>query len=99
MRDLFFIVDEIDFTSYSVDNIPFILGDRLDVLDTLGKVSSKLFDWFSKKQSKANPNKCHLLTSATTSTAIKIKDNERLNNESEKLLGVTIDNKLNFNNH
>ena len=31
VRDLFFIVDEIDFTSYSVDNIPFILGDRLDM--------------------------------------------------------------------
>ena len=48
---------------------------------------------------KANPDKCHLLTSATASIAIKIKDNEILNSESEKLLGVTIDNKLNFNNH
>ena len=31
MRDLFFIVDVIDFTSYPVDNTPFILGDRLDM--------------------------------------------------------------------
>ena len=48
---------------------------------------------------KADPDKCHVLTSATASIAIKIKDNEILNSESEKLLGVTIDNKLNFNNH
>ena len=48
---------------------------------------------------KANPDKCDLLTIVTTSIVIKIKDNETMNSESEKLLGVTIDNKLNFNNH
>ena len=37
--------------------------------------------------------------SATTSIAIKIKDNEMLNSESKNQLGMTIDNKLNFNNH
>ena len=48
---------------------------------------------------KGNPDKCNLLTSATASIAIKIKYNEILNSKSEKLLGVTIDNKLNFNNY
>ena len=48
---------------------------------------------------KANPDKCHPFTSATTSIAITIKDNEILNSETEKLLGVTIYNKLNFSNH
>ena len=46
---------------------------------------------------RENPDKCHLLTSA--SIAIKIKDNEILNSETEKLLLVTIDNTLTFNNH
>ena len=41
---------------------------------------------------KTNPDKCHLLTSSTNFIAIKIKDNEILNSESEKLLGVTKDN-------
>ena len=45
---------------------------------------------------KANPDKCHLLTSATASIAIKIKDNEIRNREKEKLLRVAIDNKLNY---
>ena len=98
--DLFFIVNEIDFASYADDNTPFVSGDRLDdVLDCLEKESTKLFGWFSKYQMKANPDKCHLLTSATASIAINIKDNEILNSEGEKLLAVTIDNKLNFNNH
>ena len=100
MCDLFFIVDEIDFASYAGDNTPFVSGDRLDdVLDSLEKASPKLFDWFSNNQMKANPDKCHLLTIATTSIAIKVKDNEILNDESEKLQGLAIDNKLRFINH
>ena len=48
---------------------------------------------------KVNRDKCHLLTSTFASIVIKIKDIEILNSKSEELLGVTIDNKLNFNNH
>ena len=48
---------------------------------------------------KANPDSCHLLTSVTASIAAKIKDNEILNSEIEKLLAVTMENKLNFNIH
>ena len=48
---------------------------------------------------KGNPDKCNLLTSATASIAIKIKYNKILNSKRKKLLGVTIDNKLNFNNY
>ena len=43
---------------------------------------------------KTNSDKCHLRTSATASIAIKIKNNEILNSEIEKLLDLTIDNKL-----
>ena len=88
---LFFKVEKIDFaSSYADDDTPFVSGYRLDdVLDSLDKASSKLFGMFSN----------NLLTSYTTSIAIKIKYNETLNSESEKLLGMTIDNKLNFNNH
>ena len=100
MCDLFFIVNEIDFAIYASDSTSFIMGDRLDdVLDSLENVSLKLFDLFSNNEIKANPYKCHLITSATASVALNIKDNEILNSESEKLLGVAIDNKLNFNNH
>ena len=100
MCDLFFIVNEIDFGIYASDSTSFIMGDRLDdVLDSLENASLKLFDLFSNNESKANPYKCHLITSATASVALNIKDNEILNSESEKLLGVAIDNNLNFNNH
>ena len=45
---------------------------------------------------KTNLDKCHLSTTATVSIAIKIKDNEVMKSESEKLLRVAIDNKLSF---
>ena len=100
MCDLFFIVNEINFASYADDNTSFVSGDRLDdVLDSLENASLKLFEWFSNNQMKVNPYKFHLLTSATACIAIKIKINEIPNSESEQLLGVTVDNKLNFNNH
>ena len=102
MCDLFFIVSDIDFASYagdntpfvSGDNTPFVSGDRLDdVLDSLENASLKLFDWFSNNQIRENSDKHHLLTSVTASKAINIKDNEILNSENEKLLGLTMDNK------
>ena len=48
---------------------------------------------------KANPDKCHLLTSTTASMDIRIKANKTLNSASEKLLDVAIHNKFNFNKH
>ena len=98
MCHLFFKINEI---ANSVDdNTPFVSDDRLDdVLDSLENASLNVFDWFSNSQTKTNPDKCHLLTSATASIIIKIKDNEILDSDSEKLLGVIIDRKLNFINH
>ena len=82
---------------YQDDNTPFVSGHRLeDVLDSLENASLKLFGWFSNNEMKTNLDKCHLPTTATASIAIKIKDNEVLKSESEKLLRVTIDNKLSF---
>ena len=50
---------------------------------------------------KANPDKCHLLTSSMTPTSINIKGQGHIinNSKSKKLLGVTFDCKLNFNVH
>ena len=65
-------------------------------LDSLENAPLKLFSWFSNNEMKTNLDKCHLPTTATASIATKIKDNEVLKSESEKLLRVAIDNKLSF---
>ena len=100
MRDIFIIVKEIDLANYADYNTSFLFGDTLDdVLVSLENTSSKHFGWFSSNQIKANPDKSYLLISAATSSNIKIRDNEMFNSDSEKLLVVTIDSKLNVNNY
>ena len=47
---------------------------------------------------KANPGKCHLLSKNGNFEA-NINENRISNTKFEKLLGVTFDNRLNFNHH
>ena len=49
--------------------------------------------------SKANPDKPQLLLTSKGEASIKIDDTNIKNSSSEKLLGVSIDNKLTFNGH
>ena len=100
MCDLFLIVNDIDFANYADDNTPFIFGNNpIEVLKCLEDASDKLFEWFSNNQMKANPDKCHVLTSSMTPTSINIKGYVSYNSLCETLLGVTIDSKLSFNAH
>ena len=58
-----------------------------------------LFQWFSDNQMKANISKCHLLVNKKDEVTIKIGDTEIKNCEYDKLLGIKVDTKLNFNEH
>ena len=100
MCDLFRIVNDLDFANYADDNTPFVFGNNpIEVLKCLEDASDKLFEWLSNNQMKANPDKCHLLTTSMTPTSINIKGYVINNGLREKLLGVTIDSKLSFNAH
>ena len=48
---------------------------------------------------KSNNDKCHLLISSPNEVSIKIGCDEVFNEKSVKLLGVTIDQNLNFTEH
>ena len=58
-----------------------------------------LFKWFSDNQMKANISKCHLLVNKKDEVVIKLGKTEIKNSEYEKLLGIKVDTKLNFNEH
>ena len=58
-----------------------------------------LFKWFSDNQMKTNINKFHLLVNKKDKVTISIEDKEIKNSEYEKLLGIKVDTKLNFNKH
>ena len=48
---------------------------------------------------KTNEDKCHLIVRTSELTEIQIGEFSIKNNGSEKLLGINIDSKLNFNCH
>ena len=98
--DLFFIMNETDFASYADDNTPYRTANTLDeVIQSLEHDSMMLFQWFSDNQMKANISKCHLLVNKKNEVTIRIGDTEIKNSEYEKLLGIKVDAKLNFNEH
>ena len=95
---MFFMVDNVDIASYVDDNTPYSVGkSQCDLETKLNKASVKLFKWFHENALKANHEKCHFLSSfginANFSLPACILENIL------KLLGVTIDRKLNFNEH
>ena len=55
--------------------------------------------WFNENYMKSNNDKCHLLISSPNDVSIKIGKDEIVNKKSVKLLGVTIDQNLNFSEH
>ena len=57
-----------------------------------------LFYWFVNNQMKANPDKCHLLTSSSDKVSTCV-DNYNIESSKCELLGIKIDSKLNFNTH
>ena len=48
---------------------------------------------------KANPDKCHLLTSNSDKVSICVENYNIKSSKCEKLLGIKVGNKLNFNTH
>ena len=86
--------------NYADDTTPYTGGKNTqDVITSLENCALVLFKWFEKNLMKANSDKSHLLLSTSTSSTANINGDIIKNSESEKLLVVTIDYKLNFEEH
>ena len=98
--DLFWIMCQTYFASYGDDNTPYALGDSIDdVIKSLEDDSITLFNWFQDNQMKANNDNYHLITSKRSCMNLKIGNINIENSTCEKLLGVEVDNNLNFIEH
>ena len=58
-----------------------------------------MFKWFVDNQITANQDKCHLIVSKTENVSMHIGPFEIKNTNCEKLLGIKVDSRLNFNDH
>ena len=61
--------------------------------------ATKLFRWFKNNHLKANPGKSHILLSTNKLEIVSIDGIPLAASSHEKLLGVTIDSELKFENH
>ena len=98
--DLFLIMNKVDFSSYADDNTSYVIVNGIKkAINSLKEASDKLSYWFANNQMKANPDKCHLLTSSSDKVSICVDNCNIKSSKCEKLLGIKIDIKLNFNTH
>ena len=98
LNDIFLFVGKTKVTNYADDNTPYAIESSVEkLLETLENETSILIKWFHWNEMKSNNDKCHLLVLNHEDNLIKIGDEEIIGSASIKLLGITIDNKLNFN--
>ena len=98
--DLFLIMENIDIARYADDNAPYTTGNSIEeVIQKLENAAKTLFQWFSDNQMKANLDKCHFLCSSKREVCLTIENQIIKNSKFEKLLGIKLQPKLNFNSH
>ena len=101
LNDIFYFVNKCDITNYADDTTPYAVGTTMDtLLNSLEKDTKILIKWFRDNYFQLNADKCHLLISNhSKDILINVEDEIIECSSSVKLLGVTIDNKLNFDEH
>ena len=98
LNDIFYFVNKCDITNYADDTTPYAVGTTMDtLLNSLEKDTKILIKWSRDNYFQLNADKCHLLISNhSRDILINVEDEIIECSSSVKLLGVTIDNKLNF---
>ena len=100
LSDLFLIVKDISIASYADDNTLCGSCDTLEeVILSLQSSSKKLFQWLLDNQIKGNTQKCHLTMNTDQSVNFQLGGSLLERSDCEKMLGVKIDYKLNFDQH
>ena len=85
-----------DFDSYTDNNTSYFLDESPEqVITKLDGSSRAIFKCFNNNGMKANPGKCLILVSKNGSLTVK----KNSNTKTEKLLGITFDHRLTFNNN
>ena len=101
LNDIFFFINEDNLTNYADDNTPYAIDSNIDnLINSLVLDALILIKWFDNNYFKMNTDKCHLLITNHVDDVSAILADETIKCEnSVKLLGINIDNRLNFNEH
>ena len=106
VNDMFHFMEKCDLYNYADDNSLSVAFCNIhDVLSYLGRDCKNAVKWFRDNGMQANPSKFQFMIIShspvdTSKAMLQIDDNIVLKPESQvKVLGVTLDNKLNFSHH
>ena len=103
INDLLLSIQDTDICNYADDTTLYTCDNNLDnVIARLENDSNIVIKWFTDNFMKLNTDKCHLLILGRNSNqqvTVNVGDSVIENTEEEKLLGVVIDKKLNFETH
>ena len=102
VNDLFLFVSSFKLSNYAGDNTLYTFGYNLEeVKEVLLNDLNKVTEWFFENYMVLNAGKCHFmcLGKNTENETFIFKDTIMSNSEEEKILGVTIDNRLTFSSH
>ena len=102
---IFFFLDKSKIVNFADDNTVYAIeNDIMEYLKTDSETSTVL-NWFRMNEMKPNQGKCHLLVADrnhelfSSNSYIYLENAFLENEESVKLLGVKIDQNLNFEEH
>ena len=102
VNDLFLFVSSSKLSNYADDNTLYTFGYNLEeVKEVLLNDLNKVTEWFFENYMVLNAGKCHFmcLGKNTENETFIFKDTIMNNSKVEKILGVTIDNRLTFSSH
>ena len=99
LNDVFFFLPNINITNFADGTTPYEINKTVEALiEKLTEDVTVLNIWFENNYMKSNDDKCKLITTKEH-TSVKIGNDIIKSSNSVKLLGITIDNKLNFKEH
>ena len=101
VNDKFFFIRDISIANYADDNTTYTTAINVEnLLSTLERETSILLEWFKFNETKLIEDKCHLLVAnQSEDKSIRLGNVTVVSNRSVELLGVKIDEHVNFNEH
>ena len=97
LNDIFYFIENSKIANYADDNTEYTTNETLEgLLQTLEGETSILLKWFQDNEMKSNEHRCHLFVVNTEDATVKLEDETLCACSSIDLLGIKIDNYLNF---
>ena len=100
INDIFFFLRKTKIANYADDNTAYVTENNIEgLLTTLQEETTEVLKWFQINEMKPNGDKCHLIIANKNNVNITLGSEIIESEESITLLGINIDNNLDFHNH